>query len=124
MWPVFIFLVPGLIGRLEGQLTFTLHGTEAELEASGELVSEIGMKAGRIVFNGYPTGVEVCHSMVHGGPYPATSFAGSTSVGTRAIERFTRLVCYQDSPESLLPDELKDGNPLEIMRMVDGQRDR
>ena len=78
-------------------------------------------KAGRLLFNGFPTGVEVCHSMVHGGPFPATSDGRSTSVGTRAALRFVRAVCYQDWPDATLPDELKDDNPLKIWRMVDGQ---
>jgi len=73
-------------------------------------------RAGRVVFNAFPTGVEVCSSMVHGGPYPATSDGRSTSVGTMAIYRFTRAVCWQDCPNALLPDELKSGNPLAIQR--------
>ncbi|MCO6512628.1 MAG: aldehyde dehydrogenase (NADP(+)) [Aridibacter famidurans] len=109
---------------LEGQLTATIHGTEEDVAEAGELISILEKKVGRIVFNGYPTGVEVCHSMVHGGPYPATSFPGTTSVGTRAIERFTKLVCYQDAPDSVLPDELKQGNPLGIVRMTDGETGR
>ena len=78
-------------------------------------------KAGRLIVNGYPTGVEVCHAMVHGGPYPATSESRMTSVGTQAIYRFARPVCYQDFPQAALPDELKDENPLGIWRLVDGQ---
>ena len=110
-----------LVRSLEGQLTATIHGTEAELEANGELISALEKKAGRLLFNGYPTGVEVCHSMVHGGPYPATSDGRSTSVGTRAIFRFTRQVCFQSFPDVALPDELKEGNPLGILRLVDGE---
>ncbi len=105
---------------LEGHLTATIHGTEADLEEYAELVVILERKAGRLIFNGYPTGVEVCHSMVHGGPFPATTAPQSTSVGTLAIHRFTRPVCYQDFPHSSLPDELKDENPLGIHRMVDG----
>ncbi|REJ77886.1 MAG: aldehyde dehydrogenase (NADP(+)) [Acidobacteria bacterium] len=105
---------------LEGQLTATIHGTDEDIAEAEELIAVLEKKVGRIVFNGFPTGVEVCHSMVHGGPYPATSFSGTTSVGTRAIERFTKLVCFQDAPDSVLPDELKDGNPLGIVRMKDG----
>ena len=82
---------------------------------------KLELKAGRIVFDGFPTGVEVCASVVHGGPYPATSDGRSTSVGTRAIFRFVRPVCYQDAPQSALPAELKDDNPLQIWRMVDGK---
>ncbi|HLP75866.1 MAG TPA: aldehyde dehydrogenase (NADP(+)), partial [Candidatus Paceibacterota bacterium] len=72
--------------------------------------------------NGFPTGVEVCHAMTHGGPYPATSDGRSTSVGTRAIERFTRPACFQNFPDAALPDELKEANPLGIWRLVDGKR--
>jgi NADP-dependent aldehyde dehydrogenase len=79
-------------------------------------------KAGRLIFNGFPTGVEVCHSMVHGGPYPSTSDGRSTSVGTMAATRFTRAVAWQNTPDALLPDELKESNPLGISRMVDGKR--
>jgi NADP-dependent aldehyde dehydrogenase len=77
-------------------------------------------KAGRILFNGFPTGVEVCHAMVHGGPFPATSDSRTTSVGATAIDRFLRPVCYQDVPPDLLPDALRDDNPLGLARMVDG----
>ncbi|MDR3715392.1 MAG: aldehyde dehydrogenase (NADP(+)), partial [Puia sp.] len=77
-------------------------------------------KAGRLVVNGYPTGVEVCHAMVHGGPYPATSDSRTTSVGTQAIYRFARPVCYQDFPQAALPEELKNENPLGILRLVNG----
>jgi 2,5-dioxopentanoate dehydrogenase len=106
--------------QLDGHLTATLHGTEADFEAHRDLVKILERKVGRLILNGYPTGVEVCHAMVHGGPYPATSDGRSTSVGTQAIFRFTRPVCYQNFSESLLPDELKSGNPLKIWRMVDG----
>jgi len=91
---------------LEGQLTATVHGTEEELDDYRELLQILQSKAGRLLFNGFPTGVEVCHAMVHGGPYPATSDGRSTSVGTRAIYRFTRQVCFQSFPNSALPDEL------------------
>jgi alpha-ketoglutaric semialdehyde dehydrogenase len=106
--------------QLEGHLTATVHGSDADLEAHRDLIAILEKKVGRIVFNGYPTGVEVCHAMVHGGPYPATSDGRSTSVGTMAILRFARPVCYQNCPESLLPGELKLANPLKIWRMVDG----
>ena len=79
-------------------------------------------KAGRIVFNGFPTGVDVSHSMVHGGPYPSTSDGRSTSVGTMAAYRFCRPVAWQNAPQEQLPDELKDANPLRIARMIDGKR--
>jgi NADP-dependent aldehyde dehydrogenase len=106
---------------LEGQLTATIQKAEGDLEEFPDLVPVLLEKAGRIVFDGYPTGVEVCHSMVHGGPYPATSDPRTTSVGTRAIERFTKLACFQNAPDEVLPDELRDENPLGIVRMVDGK---
>ncbi|HEU4386974.1 MAG TPA: aldehyde dehydrogenase (NADP(+)) [Blastocatellia bacterium] len=107
--------------ELEGQLTATVHGTEEDLVEFRDLIAVLETRVGRLVFNGFPTGVEVCHSMVHGGPFPATSDGRSTSVGTRAIYRFTRSVCYQGFPNPALPDELKDENPLGIWRLVDGQ---
>ena len=110
-----------LARSLEGQLTATVHGTDADLEANCELLEVLETKVGRVVINGFPTGVEVCHAMVHGGPFPATSDGRSTSVGTRAIHRFTRLVCYQGFPDALLPAELRESNPLGIRRLVDGE---
>jgi NADP-dependent aldehyde dehydrogenase len=107
--------------KLEGQLTATVHGTEEDLKAHADLLAILRTKAGRLLFNGFPTGVEVCHAMVHGGPYPATADGRSTSVGTRAIERFARPVCYQNFPDTALPDELKEGNPLGLWRLVDGK---
>lgn len=109
-----------LVQALEGQLTATIHGNDEDLRANQDLIRLLETKAGRLVFNGFPTGVEVGHAMVHGGPYPATSDGRSTSVGTRAIFRFTREVCFQDFPNSALPRELQDENPLNIRRMVDG----
>lgn len=106
---------------LEGHLTATIHGTEQDLHDFADLVAILEGKVGRLVFNGFPTGVEVCHAMVHGGPYPSTSDGRSTSVGSNAISRFTRLVCYQGFPDSALPEELKDANPLGIWRMVNGE---
>jgi alpha-ketoglutaric semialdehyde dehydrogenase len=106
--------------KLEGHLTATIHGTEDDLAQARELVQVLETKVGRILFNGYPTGVEVSHAMVHGGPFPATSDGRSTSVGTRAILRFARLVCYQDFPDALLPAELQCANPLNITRMLNG----
>jgi NADP-dependent aldehyde dehydrogenase len=105
---------------LEGQLTATLHGTDADIAEFADLAALLERKAGRLVVNGFPTGVEVCHAMVHGGPYPATSDSRHTSVGTQAIYRFARPVCYQDFPQAALPDDLKDGNPLGILRLVNG----
>ncbi|UWX55220.1 aldehyde dehydrogenase (NADP(+)) [Maribacter litopenaei] len=107
--------------ELEGHLTATVHGTEEDLSEYAELFEILEQKVGRVLVNGYPTGVEVCHSMVHGGPFPATTAPSSTSVGTNAIKRFVRPVCYQDYPESLLPQELKNDNPLGIWRLVDGE---
>jgi NADP-dependent aldehyde dehydrogenase len=106
--------------NLEGHLTATVHGTTADLENYKELLAILELKVGRIVINGYPTGVEVCHAMVHGGPYPATTAPQSTSVGTQAIKRFVRPVCFQDYPSFLLPNALKNENPYNIMRFVDG----
>lgn len=107
--------------QLEGHLTATIHGTEQDLLEYQDLVAILEQKVGRLIFNGFPTGVEVSHAMVHGGPYPATSDGRSTSVGTQAIFRFARPVCYQGFPNAALPDELKDENPLGIWRMVDGE---
>lgn len=109
---------------LHGQLTATIIGEPADFTQFGELTPLLEQKVGRILLNGYPTGVEVCDAMVHGGPYPATSDARGTSVGTLAIERFLRPVCFQNYPDSLLPDALKNANPLRIQRLVDGQPSR
>lgn len=106
---------------LDGHLTATIFGTEEDLAAHAELVRVLEQKAGRLIFNGFPTGVEVGPAMVHGGPYPATSDARFTSVGSLAIYRFARPVCFQGFPQAMLPDELKDGNPLGIRRLVDGK---
>jgi 2,5-dioxopentanoate dehydrogenase len=107
--------------ELEGHLTATIHGTEEDLREFSDLLAILEEKVGRLVFNGFPTGVEVSHAMVHGGPYPATSDGRSTSVGSQAIFRFCRPVCYQGFPDAALPPELKEGNPLKIWRMVDGE---
>ncbi|MGA7768992.1 MAG: aldehyde dehydrogenase (NADP(+)) [Candidatus Sulfotelmatobacter sp.] len=105
---------------LEGHLTATIHGTEQDLHEFADLIAILETKVGRLIFDGFPTGVEVTHAMVHGGPYPSTSDGRSTSVGSQAIFRFTRLVCYQGFPDGALPNELKDANPLGIWRMIDG----
>ena len=110
--------------NLEGQLTATLQADESDYAAAGELLPVLELKAGRILFNGWPTGVEVGHAMVHGGPFPATSDSRTTSVGARAIERFLRPVAYQDVPKSLLPSAIADGNPDALWRRVDGQLTR
>jgi 2,5-dioxopentanoate dehydrogenase len=108
--------------NLSGHLTATVHGTPEDLASYKELIDILEQKVGRVVVNGFPTGVEVCHSMVHGGPFPATTDGRSTSVGTAAIHRFTRPVCYQNMPDSLLPDELKNKNPLTLWRLVNGDQ--
>jgi NADP-dependent aldehyde dehydrogenase len=105
---------------LEGQLTATLQMDPADAEMARRLLPILERKVGRILANGWPTGVEVSHAMVHGGPFPATSDPRGTSVGGRAIERFLRPVCYQDIPDTLLPEALKADNPLGVRRVVDG----
>jgi NADP-dependent aldehyde dehydrogenase len=109
-----------VLQSLEGQLTATVHAADADDKALGLIVDIIAQKAGRVIFGGYPTGVEVCHAMQHGGPFPSTTDGRSTSVGTAAIYRFVRPVTYQDLPDQLLPDALKKSNPLSILRLVDG----
>jgi NADP-dependent aldehyde dehydrogenase len=106
--------------HVEGQLTATVHATGADRALAAALLPILERKAGRILFNGYPTGVEVAHAMVHGGPFPATSDSRSTSVGASAIDRFLRPVCYQNLPAELLPQALQDANPLHLARLVDG----
>lgn len=107
--------------ELEGQLTATMHLDGSDHDAARRLLPELELLAGRIVVNGWPTGVEVGDAVVHGGPFPATSAPATTSVGTRAIERFLRIVSYQDMPDDLLPEELREGNPLGLWRRVDGE---
>ena len=110
------------IATVGGSLTGTIHVGSREIASDvAAIVEALGAIAGRVVFNGYPTGVEVNHAIVHGGPYPATTDAGTTSVGTLAIHRFTRLIAFQDAPQNLLPLELRDENPLRIVRLVNGQ---
>jgi NADP-dependent aldehyde dehydrogenase len=109
---------------MEGNLTATIHAGAGDEDAARKLVSVLETRVGRILFGGFPTGVEVCQAMVHGGPYPATSDSRCTSVGGRAIDRFLRPVCYQDTPAAILPEELRDGNPAGILRIVNGQRTR
>jgi len=107
---------------LHGQLTATFHGTEKDLSQSNvvNIIENVSTRVGRILWGGFPTGVEVNHSMHHGGPFPATSDLRTTSVGARAILRWVRPLCYQGFPESLLPPELQQQNPLNITRTVDG----
>src|SRR5580700_2882331 len=113
-----------IVASLEGHLAAAVHGTAEDFEEFAEVIHLLEEKVGRIVCNGFPTGVEVSPAMVHGGPYPATCDSRYTSVGTQAILRFARPICFQDCPASLLPDELKDANPLKIWRHVDGQMKR
>lgn len=109
-----------LTAGLEGQLTATLHMAPTDLPLARSLMPMLERKAGRILANGWPTGVELCDAMVHGGPFPATTDPRTTSVGTAAIERFLRPVCYQDIPETLLPDGVKHSNPFGLPRGLDG----
>jgi NADP-dependent aldehyde dehydrogenase len=109
-----------LAESMEGNLTATIHGTDEELEREGELIRALERKVGRLIFNSFPTGVEVCPSMQHGGPYPATSDPRSTSVGTAAVYRFARPMAWQGFPDRTLPAELQDANPRGIWRLVDG----
>jgi NADP-dependent aldehyde dehydrogenase len=109
---------------LDGHLTATVLGTEEDLTAHRELLAVLEKKAGRLIFNGFPTGVEVAPAMVHGGPYPSTSDSRTTSVGTGAILRFARPVCFQNFPDAAMPEELQAANPLGILRMVDGAASR
>ena len=107
---------------LNGQLTATIIGAENELSAFSEIIEILKNKAGRVLFNGVPTGVEVCYSMHHGGPFPASSALQFTSVGADAIKRFVRPLCLQAWPQSQLPAELKNENPKHISRRVNGQQ--
>jgi 2,5-dioxopentanoate dehydrogenase len=109
-----------ILDRLEGQLTATVHAAPTDYSTGAALLEHLELLAGRILFNGWPTGVEVGHAIIHGGPFPATSAPSTTSVGSRAIERFLRPVAYQNVPEQLLPTELQSRNPLRIWRLIDG----
>jgi alpha-ketoglutaric semialdehyde dehydrogenase len=111
-----------VVAALHGSLTATIHATDAELAANTALIAQLEAIAGRVVVNGFPTGVEVSHAIVHGGPYPSLSDGRTTSVGSNAIYRFTRLVCYQNFPDAALPAELQGANPLGISRLVNGVR--
>ncbi len=110
-----------VVEALEGQLTAAIHIDEADYEAARAFLPALERRVGRILVNGFGTGVEVSHAMVHGGPYPSTSDGRSTSVGTLAIARFLRPVCYQDMPAALLPQALRPGNPLGLALRVDGE---
>lgn len=116
--------VERFVQALDGQLTATVHALPDELRNHEQLVAVLATKVGRLVANQFPTGVEVSHAMVHGGPFPATSDGRSTSVGTHAIERFTRYVAYQNWPDDALPAELRDANPRRVWRLVNGERNK
>jgi 2,5-dioxopentanoate dehydrogenase len=107
--------------RIEGQLTASLQLTEEDYPTAARLLPVLEQKVGRIIVNGWPTGVEVGHAMVHGGPFPATSDSRTTSVGTLAINRFLRPVAYQNLPQELLPEALQDANPWHLNRRIDGE---
>lgn len=109
---------------LEGQLTATVQADAGDHATAAKLLPALERKVGRVLFNGYPTGVEVSFAMVHGGPFPATSDTRTTSVGASAIDRFLRPVCYQNVPAALLPAAVQDGNPLNAWRLKDGELGR
>lgn len=113
-----------IAGQLEGQLTATVHLSESDHGAAAPLLDDLELIAGRVLVNGWPTGVEVGHAVVHGGPFPATSAPSTTSVGSLAIERFLRPVAYQNVPEVLLAPEIRIGNPLGLWRLIDGTMTR
>ena len=112
-----------VLDALDGQLTASVHTAGSDLELAARLLPRLERRAGRVLFNGFGTGVEVCDAMVHGGPYPATSDGRSTSVGSLAITRFLRPVSYQDVPEQLLPATLRENNPFNLPRRIDGRRE-
>ncbi len=112
------------LDNLHGQLTGSIFGGLEELNVSNDIIAKLKDRVGRLIFNNVPTGVEVCHAMHHGGPFPSSSDSRFTSVGTGAIERFVRPICYQDCPDTLLPDALKAMNPLKIWRKVNGHIQR
>ena len=110
------------ITTLRGQLTGTIHAAPGEMAGYDQLIDLLSQRVGRLLVNGFPTGVEVCHAMVHGGPFPAASDVRFTSVGTAAIFRFLRPICLQNYPQELLPEQLQDSNPLKLWRLVNGER--
>ena len=111
-----------ILNKLEGQLTGTIVATDSEITANTNIVSALQNRVGRIIFNGVPTGVEVCPSMLHGGPYPASTDSRFTAVGVDSIKRWVRPFSFQSWPNELLPQELKNENPLNILRNVDGEK--
>jgi 2,5-dioxopentanoate dehydrogenase len=113
-----------VLAHLEGQLTASLHLAPEDHAAARDLLPLLERRVGRILVDGFGTGVEVAHAMVHGGPYPATSDGRTTSVGSLAIDRFLRPVCYQDMPDALLPPALQAANPLGLPRRIDGTPER
>jgi len=112
------------VAALPGSLTATLWATADERGLAKRMLERLARIAGRVIWNGVPTGVEVAPAMVHGGPFPATTRPDTTAVGSFAIRRWCRPVCYQDCPEELLPRELEEQNPMGIMRLVDGSLER
>jgi 2,5-dioxopentanoate dehydrogenase len=110
-----------VINHLKGQLTSSVVGVENELAQNADLLQLLQEKAGRLIINSVPTGVEVCPSMQHGGPFPSTTDSRFTSVGVDAIKRFVRPVSFQNFPQSLLPVELKDENPMNIWRLYNNE---
>ncbi|MFI7673427.1 aldehyde dehydrogenase (NADP(+)) [Actinophytocola sp. NPDC049390] len=109
-----------ILDTLEGQLTATVHAAASDQDTAAALLPRLELLAGRVLFGGWPTGVEVGHAVVHGGPFPATANPATTSVGTLAVERWLRPVSYQNIPDALLPDELREDNPLGVPRLRDG----
>jgi alpha-ketoglutaric semialdehyde dehydrogenase len=109
------------VEALQGQLTCTLWGTSQELAQAEAVTDALREKCGRLLFAGVPTGVEVSHAMTHGGPFPATTDARSTSVGSYAIKRFARPVTFQSAPQELLPPALRNENPSGLWRIIDGE---
>jgi NADP-dependent aldehyde dehydrogenase len=110
-----------IASKIKGHLTASLFGTDEDLNNNRDLIHILEQKVGRLIINGFPTGVEVCHAMNHGGPFPATTDSRSTSVGTASIYRFTRPVCYQNFPGHLLQEELQDTNPKKIWRLYNDE---
>jgi NADP-dependent aldehyde dehydrogenase len=119
-----IFEMENVVNAMSGQLTLTVMASDIDIKMFDSFLSGLRENAGRIIFNGPPTGVEVCNAMHHGGTYPASSNSKYTSVGQDAIKRFVHPVAFQSCPQSLLPEELKDENPLRILRCTDGELSR
>ena len=109
------------IQHMQGQLTGSVFGQLTELDDFRDCITMLQSRVGRLIFNQVPTGVEVCLSMQHGGPFPATTDSRFTSVGADGIKRFARPITYQNWNNELLPDELKNENPLKILRRVNGE---